>query len=139
MWASAHSCHTPTTELVWRRVTAKPTSSSSVSTRRSKASERLPIGTSTSFCHWSCFCRLANGKSPNAVFDTESSPVSPTTSREVQRAVIWLRLPTCQPSSVVIVRSSKPGPPSYCASMRLFHRLAKTSWPAASARLAFAE
>jgi hypothetical protein len=74
---------------------------------------------------------VANVESPKPECDRLSSLPSAAVSVDSQNDARRLRLFACQVSSVVIVRSSKPGPPSNCASSRLCRNCSDSSCPGA--------
>ena len=84
-----------------------------------------------------CRCVVSNAKSPNAVLDTESSVPVPAVNVDSHHGATLLLLANDHASSVVIVRSSKPGPPSYWLLRRLRRYVAVTSCPAAHGNTAF--
>ena len=86
-----------------------------------------------------CRCVVSKVKSPNAVCERLSSTPSPADSVDVHHGARRLTLATRQVSTTVIVRSSKPGPPSYCAFSRLRRYEADSDWPSAHGRSRLAD
>ncbi len=84
-----------------------------------------------------CRCVVLNGKSPNPVCDSESSLPCPAVRTDVHASVIRLRLATDHASSVVIVRSSYPAPPSYWLLSLFWKYCTASSCPAAQGSTAF--
>ncbi len=129
----------PNAESVLREVTAKLSLVVTRSSRRSNPAVKRPSGSVSSFCQVYCRWVVVNGKSPKPVCETLSSVPSPAASCDTQYGASRLRLATCHVSTVVIVRSSDPGPPSYWAFSRLRRYCAVSCCPCAQGSAANAE